>query len=217
MADFATLTFKEGDRLKTAFHAETTDKILMFTTAGKFYTLGADKLPGGRGHGEPVRVMVDMDNDADIISVFVHKPKRKLLIASTLGNGFVVPEASTIANTRKGKQVLNVKMPVEALLCSFLGVDDDRVAVVGENRKLLVFNLEQIPEMGRGKGVRLQRYKDGGIKDVKTFVSGEGLSWLDGGGRTHNRSMDELAEFIGERAQAGRLVPRGFPRNGKFG
>ena len=217
MADFATLTFKEGDRLKTAFHAETTDKILMFTTAGKFYTLGADKLPGGRGHGEPVRVMVDMDNDADIISVFVHNPKRKLLIASTLGNGFVVPEASTIANTRKGKQVLNVKLPVEALLCSFLGAEDDRVAVVGENRKLLVFILEQIPEMGRGKGVRLQRYKDGGIKDVKTFVSGAGLSWLDGGGRTHNRSIDELAEFTGERAQAGRLVPRGFPKNGKFG
>ncbi len=216
LADFATLTFKEGDALKAAFHAETTDKVLMFTTAGKFYTLGADKLPGGRGHGEPIRVMVDMDNDADIISIFVHNPKRKLLIASTLGNGFVVPEAGTIANTRKGKQVLNVKMPVEAVICSFVGPDDDRVAVVGENRKLLVFKLEQIPEMGRGKGVRLQRYKDGGVKDVKTFEAGEGLSWVDGGGRTHLRSLDELAEFVGERAQAGRLVPRGFPKSGKF-
>ncbi len=217
LADFSTLTFKEGDRLKQAFHAETTDKILLFTTAGKFYTLGADKLPGGRGHGEPVRVMVDMDNDADIILAFVHDTKRKLLVASTLGNGFVVPEAGVVANTRKGKQVLNVKMPVEALICTTVGDGDDRIAVVGENRKLLVFKLEQVPEMTRGKGVRLQRYKDGGIKDAKTFVASEGLSWIDGGGRTHVRALGELAEFVGERAQAGRIVPRGFPKNGKFG
>jgi topoisomerase-4 subunit A len=217
LEDFAALTFKEGDRLKTAFHAQTTDKILLFTTGGKFYTLAADKLPGGRGHGEPVRVMVDMDNDQDIISAFVFDPKRKRLVVSTLGNGFVVEEQAVIANTRKGKQVLNVKLPVEAVICAVVEKDDDRVAVVGDNRKLLLFKLEQVPEMGRGKGVRLQRYKDGGVKDAKTFAAAAGLSWIDGGGRTHVRGLDELKEFVGERAQAGRMVPRGFPRNGRFG
>ena len=217
LADFATLTFKEGDRLKTAFHAVTTDRILMFSTGGKFYTLGADKLPGGRGHGEPVRVMVDMDNDQDIVTAFVHDPKMKRLIASTLGNGFIVPEEAVVANTRKGKQVLNVKLPVEAVVCAPVSDADDHVAVVGENRKLLLFKLDQLPEMARGKGVRLQRYKDGGIKDAKTFSAASGLTWLDAGGRTHTRSLDELKEFLGERAQAGRVAPRGFPRNGRFG
>ena len=215
LADFDALTFKEGDKLNVAFHALTTDKVLMFTTAGKFYTLGADKLPGGRGHGEPVRIMVDMDNDADIIAVFVHEAKRKRLVASTLGNGFVVTEADVVANTRKGKQVLNVKLPVEAKTCTI--VSGDHVAVVGENRKLLAFPLEQLPEMTRGKGVRLQRYKDGDLGDVSTFDMSEGLTWQDSAGRTHTRSKDELAEYIGERAQAGRMVPKGFPKNGRFG
>ena len=219
-ADFSVLTFKEGDRLKTAFHAETTDKFLMFTTGGKFYTLTGDKLPGGRGHGEPVRIMVDMDNDADILDFFIHKPGRKRLVASTLGNGFVVGESDVIANTRKGKQVLNVTLPVEACIYTEVAVGDDapdQVAVVGENCKLLIFALNQIPEMTRGKGVRLQKYKDGGIKDAKTFKAGDGLSWTDSADRTHTRSLDELKEFVGERAQAGRMVPKGFPRNGKFG
>lgn len=214
MADFDVLTFKEGDGLKTAFHAETIDKVVLFTTGGKFFTLGADKLPGGRGHGEPVRVLMDMDNDVDIIDAFKHDPKRKLLIASTIGNGFVVPEADVIANTRKGKQVLNVKLPVEALLC--VPVSGDTIAVVGENRKMLAFPLQQVPEMGRGKGVRLQKYKDGGIKDVCVFDLETGLTWHDTAGRTHTRSKAELAEWLGERAQAGRMVPKGFPRSGKF-
>ena len=218
--DFAALTFKEGDRLKIGFHAETTDKLLMFTTGGKFYTLGGDKLPGGRGHGEPVRIMVDMENDSDIVTLFIHKPGRKRLVASTLGNGFVVLEDDVIANTRKGKQVLNVAMPAEATICA--GVETgaaapDRVAVVGENRKLLIFPIDQIPEMTRGKGVRLQKYKDGGIRDAKVFFSSDGLSWTDSAERTHTRNLDDLKEFIGERAQAGRMVPKGFPRNGKFG
>ncbi len=217
LADFSTLTFKEGDRLQTAFHGVTTDKVLLFTTGGKFYTLGADKLPGGRGHGEPVRVMVDMENDQDIIAAFVHNPERKRLIASTLGNGFVVAEAGVIANTRKGKQVLNVKQPVEAVICAPVTKGDDRIAVVGENRKLLIFKLEQVSEMSRGKGVRLQRYKDGGIADARTFAAIKGLTWQDASGRTHTRTLKELAEFVGDRAQAGRMVPRGFPRNGKFG
>ena len=214
MADFSVLTFKEGDGLKIAFHAETIDKVVLFTTGGKFFTLGADKLPGGRGHGEPVRVLMDMDNDVDIINAFKHDPKRKLLIASTIGNGFVVPEADVIANTRKGKQVLNVKLPVEALLC--VTVVGDMIAVVGENRKMLAFPLSQVPEMGRGKGVRLQKYKDGGIKDVCVFDLETGLTWQDTAGRTHTRTKQELAEWLGERAQAGRMVPKGFPRSGKF-
>jgi len=219
-ADFSVLTFKEGDRLKTALHAETTDKFLMFTTSGKFYTLAGDKLPGGRGQGEPVRIMVDMENDADVLEFFVHRPGRKRLVASTLGNGFIVGESDVIANTRKGKQVLNVSMPVEASICVDVPTGEDvpdLIAVVGENRKLLIFPLEQIPEMTRGKGVRLQKYKDGGIKDARTFASSEGLSWTDSAGRTHTRPLDDLQEFVGERAQAGRMVPKGFPRNGKFG
>jgi len=220
-ADFDALTFKEGDRLKTAFHAQTTDRILLFTTAGKFYTIGADKLPGGRGHGEPVRIMVDMENDADIVDVFVHEPTRKRLIASAAGNGFIVAEADVIANTRKGKQVLNTKVPDEAAICAIVvsedGVAPTHAAIVGENRKLLLFPIDQIPEMTRGKGVRLQKYKDGGIKDAKVFVMTEGLSWTDSAGRTHTREAGDLKEYLGERAQAGRMVPKGFPRDGKFG
>ena len=214
VADFETLTFKEGDKLLTCFHAETTDKVILFTTGGKFFTLGADKLPGGRGHGEPVRVMVDMDNDTDIIAAFKHDTKRKLLIASKAGNGFVVSEPDVIANTRKGKQVLNVKMPDEAALCT--PASGDSLAVVGDNRKLLIFAIDQIPEMGRGKGVRLQKYKDGGVKDVRVFNKADGLTWEDSASRSHNRSMEELAEYVGERAQAGRMAPKGFPKNGKF-
>ena len=214
VADFSTLAFKEGDKLLTCFHAETTDKVILFTTGGKFFTLGADKLPGGRGHGEPVRVMVDMDNDTDIIAAFKHDTKRKLLIASKAGNGSVVSEPDVVANTRKGKQVLNVKMPDEAAICT--PASGDSLAVVGDNRKLLIFAIDTIPEMGRGKGVRLQKYKDGGIKDVRVFNKVDGLTWEDSANRTHNRSLEELAEYVGERAQAGRVAPKGFPKNGKF-
>ena len=215
LADFSTLTFKEGDALKLAFHAQTTDKILVFTTGGKFYTLGADKLPGGRGHGEPIRIMVDMDNDQAIVTAFAHDPQRKLLLASFGGNGFVVPEAEVVANTRKGKQVMNVKTPDEATHC--VPVSGDHVAIIGANRKLLVFPLADIPEMTRGKGVRLQRYKDGGVADIKTFAMEAGLTWQDSSGRTFTRSREELAEWLGARAGAGRLAPKGFPRTGKFG
>ena len=214
LADFATLSFKEGDALATAFHAETTDKLLLFTTGGKFYTLDAAKLPGGRGHGEPVRVMVDMENDVDIVSLFRHDPARRLLLVSTKGDGFVVPEAETVATTRKGRQVMNVKMPAEAVLC--VPVAGDHLAIVGENRKLLIFPLAQVPEMTRGKGVRLQKYKDGGVSDARAFALEEGLSWEDSAGRTFTKDKDELAEWIGDRAAAGRIAPKGFPRSGKF-
>ncbi|MEW7007619.1 DNA topoisomerase IV subunit A [Lentilitoribacter sp. EG35] len=214
MSDYKSLSFKDGDELKVAFSAHTTDKILVFTTGGKAYTLGADKLPGGRGHGEPLRIMVDMDNDQDVLTAFVHKPDRKLMLASTVGNGFIAKEADLIANTRKGKQVMNVKMPDEAHIC--VEVRGDYVAVVGKNRKMLVFPLVQLPEMARGKGVRLQRYKDGGISDLRCFSMEEGLSWEDSAGRSYTRSKEELTEWLGDRAQAGRMVPKGFPRTGKF-
>ncbi|MCZ7493385.1 DNA topoisomerase IV subunit A [Agrobacterium rhizogenes] len=215
MSDTSSLTFKEGDGPKLAFPAQTTDKLLLLTTGGKAYTLGADKLPGGRGHGEPIRIMVDMENDQDILTAFVHDPSRKLLLVSTAGNGFIVPESEMVANTRKGKQIMNVSMPDEAKLA--VPVTGDHVAVVGENRKLLAFPLAQVPEMSRGKGVRLQRYKDGGVVDVKCFALAEGLSWSDTAGRLFNKVGEELREWLADRATAGRTVPKGFPRSGKFG
>ncbi|NEJ70774.1 DNA topoisomerase IV subunit A [Rhizobium phaseoli] len=214
IADTATLTFKEGDGLKLAFPAQTTDKILIVTTGGKAFTLGGDKLPGGRGHGEPLRIIIDMDNDQAVLTAFVHDPSRKQLIVSTAGNGFVVPEAELVANTRKGKQIMNVALPEETQL--LVPVGGDHVAVVGENRKLLVFPLAQVPEMSRGKGVRLQRYKDGGISDVRCFSIANGLVWEDSAGRTFTKNKDELAEWLSDRATAGRTVPKGFPRSGKF-
>ncbi|MFC0287566.1 DNA topoisomerase IV subunit A [Kaistia hirudinis] len=214
-ADLSTLTFKTDDQLKFALHAETTDKILVFSTGGKFFTLAADKLPGGRGHGEPIRLMVDMDNETDIVSVFVHRPERKLLLAATDGRGFVVPEAELVANTRKGKQVLNVEAPDEARLC--VEAKGDMVAIIGQNRKFLIFPLEQVPEMTRGKGVRLQRYRDGGPADMRVFAKADGLIWVDSSGRSFTRSMEELKDFIAERGQAGRLPPEKFPKSNSFG
>ncbi|MBO6719378.1 MAG: DNA topoisomerase IV subunit A [Rhizobiaceae bacterium] len=217
LADFSALTFKEGDALKLAFHAQTTDKVLVFTTGGKFFTIGVDRLPGGRGHGEPIRIMVDMENDQAIVTAFAHDPARKLLLVSHAGNGFVAPEAEMVANTRKGRQVMNVKSPDEAAICVRVEADADQVAIVGDNRKLLVFPLADIPEMTRGKGVRLQKYKDGGVKDAKTFTLAQGLSWVDSAERTFVKPAEELAEWQGARASAGRMVPKGFPRTGKFG
>ncbi len=215
LTDLSLLTFKEGDSLKLAFPAQTTDKVIVFTTGGKFYTIGADRLPGGRGHGEPIRIIVDMENDQAIVTAFVHDPKRRLLLVSHEGFGFIVPEEEVAANTRKGKQVMNVKAPDEAARC--LMVSGDHLAIVGENRKMLVFPLAEIPEMARGKGVRLQKYKDGGVLDLKTFAMAAGLSWQDSAERTFMRTRVELADWIGARASAGRMAPKGFPRTGKFG
>jgi len=206
------LKFKDGDEGKYVFHAETTDKILLFGANGRFYTMLAANLPGGRGMGEPVRLMVDLPNEADIVALFIHRAEGKLLVGSTAGDGFVVPEADVIAQTRTGKQVLNVKDKTRALVCK--PVSGDHVACVGENRKVLVFPLAELPEMGRGKGVRLQKYKDGGLSDATTFALADGLSWLDPAGRT--RTETELTEWIGKRASAGRMAPRGFPRDNRF-
>nr|WP_321982627.1 DNA topoisomerase IV subunit A [uncultured Cohaesibacter sp.] len=214
ISDLSSLNFKDGDKLKFAVQAETTDKLLLMGTNGRFFTMQADKLPGGRGHGEPIRVMIDIAPGVDVVDMFVHVPDRKLLVTATDGRGFITKEESLIANTRKGKQVLNVSAPVEAKLCKV--AKGDRIAVIGENRKMLIFPLEQLPEMNRGRGVMLQRYKDGGISDVITFSGEEGLTWKDSSGRSYHRSLDDLAEWLGERGQAGRLPPNGFPRSNKF-
>lgn len=206
--------FKTGDRLQLLVHAETTDKLLMLTTGGKVYTLAGDKLPSGRGQGEPVRLMVDIEEGQDIVDLFVHRPGANRIIASSVGYGFVVSEDDLVANTRKGKQVLNVSGTEEARL--IVPAAGDHVAVIGQNRKLLVFPMSQLPAMSRGKGVRLQRYKDGGISDLKTFSASEGLSWTDSSGRSFLRPIAELTEWLGDRASAGRQPPNGFPRNNRF-
>jgi topoisomerase IV subunit A len=211
--DFDSLQFKEGDRLKRAVLAETTDTLLLFATNGRFYALAADKLPGGRGAGEPLRLMLDLEETADAVELMVSTPGRKLLVASTGGHGFIVAEDEVVAMTRKGKQVLNVAVGEEAIAVA--PVEGDSVAVIGENRKLLLFPLKELPEMPRGKGVRLQRYKEGGLADAKIFKKKEGLTWTDGAGRTF--TVTELRDWWGARAQAGRLPPKGFPKSNSFG
>ena len=214
--DVSGLTFKEGDGLLAALTAQTTDKLIVMTTGGKAFTLDVAALPGGRGHGDPIRILVDMENDQDIVATFIHTPDAKRLIVSHAGNGFIVSENEIIANTRKGKQVMNVRTPDETKICVALPANADQVAIVGENRKLLVFPLSEVPELARGKGVRLQKYKDGGVGDALAFQGEAGLTWEDSAARSHTRTMAELAEWLGARASAGRMVPRGFPRTGRF-
>ena len=206
------LKFKDGDESRFVFHSETTDRLLLLGANGRFYTLPCSQLPGGRGMGEPVRLMVDLPNEAEMIDLFIYKPGGKMLVASSAGDGFVVNTDDVLAQTRTGKQVLNVRGETKAHVCR--PVAGDHIACVGENRKVLIFPIDELPEMGRGKGVRLQKYKDGGLNDATTFILAEGLSWLDPAGRT--RTETELTEWIGKRASAGRMAPRGFPRDNKF-
>jgi topoisomerase-4 subunit A len=214
LADLSGLAFKADDEFKFAFFAETTSKLLVFATNGRFYTIEAAKLPGGRGHGEPIRLFIELEQ-ADVVSVFRYQGGRKLIVASKQGSGFVVPEDECLANTRKGKQVLNVRPPDEA--CAVAPVEGELVAAIGENRKMVVFPIEQVPDMARGRGVRLQRHKDGGLSDIKTFEVEKGLSWTDSASRVFNLSLKELADWRGNRADAGRLAPKGFPKTNKFG
>jgi topoisomerase IV subunit A len=214
VSDFSGVAFKADDALKFAFATETTAKCLIFASNGRFYTLDASKLPGGRGHGEPVRLFIDLEQDGDLVAVMPYAGERKFLVAGRQGNGFVVAEAECLANTRKGKQVLNVKEGDAA--CALAMVEGELVATIGDNRKMLVFPIEQVPEMGRGRGVRLQRYKDGGLSDIKTFRGADGLSWTDSAGRAFTLALSELADWRGNRADAGRLAPKGFPRINKF-
>ena len=215
VTDLAGIAFKADDRMKFAFAAETTSKCLVLATNGRFYTLDAAKLPGGRGHGEPIRLFIDLEQEGDLVAVFPYQGGRKFLIASAQGQGFVVPEDECLGNTRKGKQVLNVKAPDQAR--ALAPVEGELIAAIGENRKMLIFPIEQVPEMARGRGVRLQRFKDGGLSDLKTFKAEQGLIWIDSAGRSFSFPLKELADWRGNRADAGRLAPKGFPRSNKFG
>ncbi|MER2520252.1 MAG: DNA topoisomerase IV subunit A [Bdellovibrionales bacterium] len=208
----AAVKYKEGDEERFVMNAETTDKILLFASNGRFYTLGADKLPSGRGLGEPLRLMIDMPAEADIVGLIKYQPEQKFLVAASDGKGFVVKVEDVLAQTKNGKQVLNVEAPVRGV--AFAPVIGDHVAIVGTNRKLLIFPLDQLPEMTRGRGVTLQKYKDGELSDVKVFALKEGLVWKSG---ERDRTETDLRSWLGERAQAGKLPPNGFARSNKFG
>lgn len=205
--------YKDGDRGAFIIEGQTTDKLLVFGTNGRFYTIGCDKLPPGRGFGEPLRIMVDLPNDADIAHMRLYREGQKLLVAATSGHGFVVKADDVLAQTKSGKQVLNVSGNVEAKLCKVVDPSHDQIAVIGQNRKMLVFTLDELPEMGRGKGVILQKYKDGGISDAKSFSLEEGLEFKYGSGSTQ---VEDITPWIGKRASAGRLPPNGFPKNNRF-
>jgi topoisomerase IV subunit A len=214
VSDFGNVAFKADDKLKFAFSTETTARILIFGSDGRFYTVDAGKLPGGRGHGEPLRLMIDLDQNADVVAALAYEGGRKLLVASYGGNGFVVPEDEVLGTTRKGKQVLNLKAPDKAAALAL--VDGDQAAAVGLNRKIVVFPLNQVPEMNRGRGVRLQRYKEKGLSDVATFKGADGLTWIDSAGRSFTLSLKELANWRGDRGAAGRIRPDRFLTNNKF-
>ncbi|MFD1705018.1 DNA topoisomerase IV subunit A [Methylopila henanensis] len=214
VADVSGLTFKADDALMLSFPTETTAKLIVVTSNGKTFTLDAAKLPGGRGAGEPIRLMVDFDDGADIVDVFAHKAGRKRLIVTTEARGFVTSEDQLLSSTRKGRQVVNLDA---ARVLRFAEAEGDTVAIVGQNRKLLLFPLAQVAEMARGAGVRLQRYKDGGVSDAKVFALAEGLSFTTNGGVARLVKGDELRDWLGNRAEAGRLPPHGFPKSNRFG
>ncbi len=209
--DPSELKFKEGDALAFLVPAETTDKLLIFASDGRFFTLAGDKLPSGRGQGEPVRLMIELDDRVGILAVFVHKPGRKLVLASKAGYGFVLPEEEAVASKRAGKQVLTVD-PKGAAFC--LEAAGDQIAVVGDNGKALIFPLSELPEMPRGKGVKLQSYREGGLRDGLMFTAAEGPAWTDAAGRS--RAWSDWSQWTGKRASAGRLVPKGFPTSKRF-
>ncbi len=213
--DKSSFSFKGDDALQTAFFTETTAKVLVLASNGKVFTLDASKLPGGRGFGDPIRLMIELEETAEIVSAFPYKPGSKLLMVTSEGRGFVAPADDVVANTRKGRQVLNVDGAHVAMLA--VPADGDHVAIIGENRKLLCFPISEVAEMGRGKGVRLQRYKDGGLSDARTFNLADGLTWLDTSGRTWTVTQADLMEWLGHRAEAGRLPPKGFPKSNTFG
>jgi topoisomerase IV subunit A len=207
--DPSELKFKEGDKLQFLVPAETTDKLLIFASDGRFFTIGCDKLPGARGHGEPLRLMIDLDDKVGIVDVFVHRPGAKRFVASKEGYGFILPEEEAIAFRRAGKQVLN-----GAALVSLLLGEADQLAVVGDNGKILVFTTAELPEMPRGKGVKLQSYREGGLRDAIAFKAEDGAAWTTADGRA--RQWPEWREWLGKRAAAGKLAPKGFPATKRF-
>jgi topoisomerase-4 subunit A len=205
------LRFKEGDSLSIALHAETTDRLVLFATNGKAFTLKADAIPRGRGDGQPVRLMLDLTNEDAVVTMFVHREGLRYLVAASDGKGFLVKGEELLAEKRTGKQVLNVDPPTEAAVC--VPAEGDSIAVIGDNRKLLLFPLDQVPEMTRGRGVQLQSYRDGGLADVKVFTRKEGLSWVLG---ERTRVETDLRAWVGNRAGAGKAPPNGFPRSNRF-
>jgi topoisomerase-4 subunit A len=208
--DPSELKFKEGDKLAFLVPAETTDKLLIFASDGRFFTIPCDKLPSARGHGEPLRLMIELDDKVGIEAVFTHKPGRKLILASRAGYGFILPEDEALASKRGGKQVLTAEGGVAACL----PVQGDHLAVVGDNGKILIFAMDELPEMPRGKGVKLQSYREGGLRDVMPFTAAEGLSWITSDGRS--RAWPDWRDWFGRRAGSGKLAPRGFPTSKRF-
>jgi topoisomerase IV subunit A len=205
-------TFKEGDKVRFVVEGWTTDKFVLFATNGRFYTIGGDKLPPGRGHGEPVRLLIDLPNDADILHVMVHAPGGKMLVASDDGRGFIVSTDDILAQTKNGKQVLSLDPDSEAKICHTIGEGHDSIATIGTNRKMLVFKLKEVPEMAKGKGVILQKFKDGSLADLKTFNMKQGFTYRTAGS---DKKVD-IKPWVGERAQAGKLPPNGFPKSPRF-
>jgi topoisomerase IV subunit A len=216
LGEIEKLKWREGDGPFVSFHAQTTDRLALFAGNGRVYTLAGDRLPGGRGFGEPVRLQVDLDPDVDIVTLLVARPGMKLLIASSDGRGFIASAESTLAETRKGKQLVNLKLKARLAVVRPVPEGADSVAVVGENRKLLVFALSDLPELARGQGVMLQRYRDGGLSDALAFRLADGLSWSLAGDSGRTRTEADLAPWRAARGAAGRMPPIGFPRNNRF-
>jgi topoisomerase-4 subunit A len=216
LANPEAMKFKEGDGPKFFFHAQTTDKILLAAENGRFYTLAADRLPGGRGFGEPVRLMVDLEGEGNVVALMPAMAGAKLLLASSDGRGFVTSASGAVAETRKGKQVVNLREGARLLVVRQVAPADDYVAAIGDNRKMVVFPLSELPEMSRGQGVQLQRYRDGGLADAKTFPFAEGLTWGMGGASGRMRTEADLSAWRTARGAAGRMPPIGFPRDNRF-
>ncbi|HET7709153.1 MAG TPA: DNA topoisomerase IV subunit A [Sphingomicrobium sp.] len=215
--EVAELKWREGDGPGVHFHAQTTDRLALFADNGRVYTLSGDKLPGGRGFGEPVRLFIDLDADVGIVAFMVARPDMRLLVAASDGRGFVTTGEAMLAETRKGKQLVNLRAGARVAVIRAIPADADAVAVVGENRKLLVFPLAELPELGRGQGVTLQRYRDGGLADATAFRFEDGLSWPLGGDSGRIRTETDLSPWRAARGAAGRMPPIGFPRSNKFG
>ncbi len=209
------LKYKDGDKGRFVLKVQTTDKLIILDSQGRFFTIGCDKLPSGRGFGEPIRLMVDIPNEADIVDIIIFETGKKMILASSDGRGFIIKSDDVIVQTKSGKQALNLSAKAKAKLCYVMGEKDDYIAVIGQNRKLLIYPISEMPEMSRGKGVILQKYKDGGISDLKTFNLEEGFSYRYGSGERY-MAKDELISWLGKRAQTGRLPPNGFPKNNKF-
>jgi len=216
LASAETLKFKEGDGPLYAFHAQTTDKLLLAADNGRFYTLGGDKLPGGRGFGEPVRLMIDLDGERAIVGLMPASVSARLLVAASDGRGFVVKTEDVIAETRKGKQIVTPRPGAHLMIVRPIAAEDDAVAAIGDNRKLLVFPLSEVAEMARGQGVQLQRYRDGGLADARTIRMVDGLSWAMGGDTGRTRTESDLTRWRVARGAAGQMAPTGFPRDNRF-